>query len=325
MLLFIVLLPKLDIRGYRILVACLLIMAYGLAGLLITGRVELAYIIAGIRTYIFILVVSLFYMVHEKYLTSDDGLNMVNLYIKFCIFLEFAIVMIQVVTSDSLSRFGNGGYRFIGGFAGSGNLGCFSIATVTYLTIMHLCYKKISNLEFIVFMFMNVFIVAASGTRTAIVIVVVYVLYVMIKMLGAHLNRSLIYGLFGFFIVSIGPFFLNYLVSRTGRGEFIDSGSGRSIIFSNLFSNGTTFEVIFGRGFGFGTNASVALNATGTQVSDATFNLVMGQFGLIGLMVFLVTLLYLFNKIIKVSREYFPISILHYIYDNNIVFSREFV
>lgn len=281
------------------LIAILVILAYGISVLLINGRFDFRYIISGFRASIFVLVT---YLQFRKYQFSENDVKKIFTIIEITAIVHVIITVLQITRNANWATFGGGAYRYSSAFAGSGNLGCYSIAAILLIYYVFNQYSFLSYKRIIVNSLFHFFLSLASGTRTAIFIVGVIFMYIIVEMLTKRkkkkISKKFVYTLFILVFVIAIPFFYTWTVSRIDRGVLGVSGFGRITILTKII-NGTSFELIFGRGIGYGTNASINIGLYDTFVSDSTFNLVLCQFGIIGLICFLVYYIKQFSRMIK--------------------------
>lgn len=271
---------------------------YGGIVLFLNGRSTIMFTIAGIRTFIFLVVTVMFCKRYYAELhTSTCRLKIFRiLFLTLLINTFFSLS--QAISSGSLLRLGSGAYRFSGAFPGSGNLGCYSIAVMLFLfTIVE--EKSIKIYYIIAAYVMCIFLTVASGTRTCIILAVAIFIYSTIQICGNKMKLS--WKLSLLFIVILGMLFgssaLALLTKYVGRGSLAISGSGRINIFMNTLNNSSVLQIFFGRGLGVGTNVSITMGLPDTSISDSTYNLIFTQFGFIGLLIFTTGLLYILIKL----------------------------
>lgn len=304
-LLFFCTIKHIKYRDKKFIISCIHIGLVGTLSLMITRHDIISFCIAGIRTFLFFISTVLFCRQYVK-IMDPKKISLLNVCIQACLFLQTIIVLLQIMGSGSLAKFGSGAYRFSGLFPGSGNLGCYSIGV--YLFIITLRYKQNAN-PIGLFWFNSlqvIFLSFASGTRTCMFLSVFCFAIFLIAQYGErlHLSKSGVGLVLIVCFIALAPIIYNFIVNRVGRGTLMDSGSGRIEYLLNMISTASAYEFILGRGLGVGTNASVSMNLLDTQVSDSTINLIFTQFGIIGLGVFLfLILITLFRLYINTPKQ----------------------
>lgn len=302
---FIILLLTSKKENYKFFMNAFYVFLYGIIGLLFSNRISFGFILAGFRTYLYFVVVFAWGLKYSKLLQESNNLKKLLRIIKLTILIQTFITLAQVVLSSSINRFGTGGYRFSGAFAGCGNLGCYTVACCLLLIIFKSKYKNISTLGFMVYGIMLLFLAIASGTRTCIILDLILLFLEMSYLIGKKIrfNSKLIVVIGGILFLIFAPKLVESIVSWTGRGELMLSGSGRIRVFLDMLNSSSIFELIFGKGLGVGTNASVTMNLKGTSVADSTINLFFIQFGIVGLVFFFFVILMTIYNLLQKSND----------------------
>lgn len=283
---------------------------YGFVGLMCSGHSDLKFLIAGFRTFLYFGVMNLIFMTYKKLIYDYKWINRFFCLTQGVIILQTISVILQVTMSNSWERFGRGAYRFSGLFPGSGNLGCYSIAALLFLSILNQKYRILSNSLYLLDGILLLFLSIASGTRTCMILVGVCFAYNIYTLYGKrfHLDKKVILFLLTITLIVSGPSVMSQIVFWTGRGELMASGGGRIDFFINMLSTATPLELIIGRGIGVGTNASISMGLQGTQVSDSTINLIFTQFGIVGLLIGLWQFGKICKKLYKADFNHLDIS-----------------
>lgn len=302
-LLLLIMFTRMSRKNSVILMSFGGMICYGAILLMLNGRDVLAFTIAGIRTFMFVLTVILFCKKYyiELHQAKFKIIIFKILFLTLCI--NTILVLLQAVSSGSLYRMGSGAYRFSGAFPGSGNLGCYTVAVLLFVIVVS--EEKIINKILSLFTsLMCVFLSIASGTRTCMVLTVVIFIYSMIHMYGSklHFNWKVLLFLTIMLGVVFGTTAIKYLTEYIGRGDLLLSGNGRIEIFLKSFNSSNPLELMLGRGIGVGTNVSITMNLPNTYVSDSTYNLIFNQFGIMGLMVVSIILMYCLYILFKRCR-----------------------
>lgn len=263
----------------------ILFFMYGFFVLFINGRWDPKYIVAGIRTFIFFIDAILYF---RKYDLEPNEIKILKNNLVMIIGINMILVLRSIINSGNLFATGAGAYRYSGAFAGAGNLACYCMVTSLLMYILYKKYKIISGIQLLVLNCCMLFLSFASGTRTAIIVTGILILYIISELVSkiTRFGETLSAFIFVLMCVLFGTSFLDLLVTHINRGQLSVSGLGRLEIFLDFFS-GNVFEIIFGRGLGYGTNASVNLGIIDTAISDSTIALIFAQFGFVGLVLFI--------------------------------------
>lgn len=286
----------------KVLVYMNSVIALGFTALLLSGKFNSIYLVAAIRTYIFMLD-TIFYWI--SYPPNIETIKKVTRCIEMILVIQFLVVLRQIVINGNIGNFGAGAMRYSGAFSGSGNLGCFTIGTVLWIYLVSLNCEFIKTIERNIVLLVSVILAIASGTRTAMVIVIFLSAYIFISTYAKKKGISKNIVIVGYLlaIASGGISIMNWIVNRVGRGEMMVSGSGRLRVLQNLFENSSILELLIGHGIGYATNASITLGAQDSIIADATINLILAQFGMVGLVVFGVGWIYIFYLLFKRSKK----------------------
>ena len=280
-------------KSGKTIMSFFVIIIIGFLILAFNNRVSFNYMVAGIRCFLFVITTIVFCQEYSSSIVEKVFIRIVTILMDITLLIQLIITVMQIQSSSSWSRFGTGSYRFCGVFPGSGNLGCYCIALqLLYLLILKK-FSLISNKGMILRSFVCVFLSVASGTRTTMILCSVIFLYYLTEMMLKKIR-------FGFwtililaiiFVLTIGVPVFNWFIQRTNRGELELSGGGRITLFMNMVHSANSFQVVFGRGLGIGTNASVTMGVGKAELADSTINLMFIQYGFAGLVLFLAGLL----------------------------------
>lgn len=306
-------LKKSEKRLYSVFVIAVI---WGVISLCINGLINgysisliINSILAGIRSYIYLISIIL---ISRRLFRGNSGNYLFGKFLiiaKVSLIIQSIVTFLYVINSNSLKRFGVGGYRIAGASPNSGTLGCFIIGCIIYLSVVFIKYKKINFIEMIIYNSLSLFCVFASGMRSAQIIVAMFVLINCVYKLYSIMKlnfKNVIFGVMAI-IVCGGPIFYNFIIERTQRGVLMDSASMRIDIFGDMW-RGNIFEVAFGRGIGFGSNTAVILGLEGYYTFDGTFTTILGQYGIIGLFVCLSVVFFFMKYMLKCSLEYSVLS-----------------
>ena len=280
----------------------IVIVYYGGFLLAVNGRPIIEFLIAGIRTFMFIVTSTLFCKRYYFELHTFKCRIALFKIIFLTLLINTFFVVSQAISSGSLLRLGSGAYRFSGAFPGSGNLGCYAIAAM--LLVITVQAERIVKGAFLADV-LCIFLSIASGTRTCMILAMAIFIYSIIQIYGDKFRISWKVSLVLtiIFVIAFGSSAISKMSDYVGRGELGISGIGRIRIFMNNINESTAFQMFFGRGLGVGTNAALTMNLENTSVSDSTYNLIFTQFGLIGLILFTVAIIGILTKIFRYSYE----------------------
>lgn len=311
MLLFFILLLDSKTYGKKVLILFIGIVNYGAIILTIANNFNIGYILAGFRSYLYFFV-TLVWCIDNKKRNNNNNLDRkISKILLFSIYMEFTLVFLQVMLSNSWKYFGSGAYRFSGSFGNSGGLGYYCIGMTIYLIIFNVKSKLISFRKTIVHLGIILLLSIASGMRTAIlastILAIICILNEVYEKL--RINKDTICFVFIIILVLSGSTIFKYIVDRIGRGGIMLSGGTRVSIMLNLILNSSVFNMLLGKGIGYGTNAAVNLNLPMSEIYDGTLNTTIGQFGIFGLIVFLSISFRIFKNIYFISKQYKLISL----------------
>ena len=295
----------------NVFTAVIAFVMYGFVGLICSGHFDLKFLIAGFRTFMYFGVMNLIFMAYSELMYNYTLMNRLMNLTQSVIVIQTITVALQVTMSNSWGRFGSGAYRFSGLFPGSGNLGCYSIAVLIFLSILNQKYKILGNTLYLVDGILLLFLSVASGTRTCMILVGFCFVYNIFTLYGKflRLDKNVILLFFIVTLAVVGSSIMSKIILWTGRGALMDSGGGRIAFFTNMLSTASPLEMMIGRGIGVGTNASISMGLQGTQVSDSTINLIFTQFGIIGLLMGMWYFVKICKKIYEMNFDYMNISI----------------
>lgn len=269
-----------------------IIIYYGILVLLISGNFDFLYIVAGIRAYLFFVVTVMYCIDKFNSLIKYSEIKTVTRVLLSSLYVECFLVFAQVSLSGSWSNFGAGGYRFTGSFGNSGSLGSYSVAIALFVLVAGTKLRLISFRSSCIHFLAILLISVASGMRSAIIIVLVFISIYLITVFYdiQKLSKKTIFFTFLFIIMLFSIPVGSYIVERINRGGIMESGGTRISIFSNLLFSSNIISSLIGYGIGYGTNAAVNLSLSSAQILDGTLNTTIGQFGFIGLVIFLFVL-----------------------------------
>ncbi len=188
------------------------------------------------------------------------------------------------------------------GLANSGiSLGYAMAGCAIAVLILHFIYNKYNKWQASILIILTFLASVFTGTRVAMIVCLIC-MFVFI-LLSAGVSFKTFITIFPI-IVIIGSYALNIVLSIAGRGALGESASGRFEFFEVFFSQANSVDKLIGTGIGVMTNNAANMNLKYYMISitDSTFALVLVQFGIIGMIVFVVGLLYVILGIWKSSN-----------------------
>lgn len=261
-------------------------------------------IISGIRSYLYPIFLTIFFSVIDDESLSVDSILTI---ITFGCLANLVIVVEQAVrgTNGNLLLSGQGNYRFPGLFGGVNGLSGFAIAASIFVFIVD--YKIKLNRVYVLFIYtVSLVFSILGGARSGIInILIVFYIWVINATDFKYKQKVLLTALISILAI---PAIILFSSNLAGRGNIlqVQLESGRLNILANILKNSSLFQLVFGRGIGVGSNSSVTLNqliGTGEgRILDGTFNVILYQYGLIGIVIFAFIFLLLFKKMNKVNN-----------------------
>lgn len=263
---------------------------------------EVGYIIAGIRMFLYFFVAIMYLQI---FYTDRSVFQKIFNVLKILIIIEFLITFIQVLYSGQIYNFGNGGYRFCGSFGNSIGMGNFTIAAnLCIMTYSYITNNKAKNINYI-YLFMNLLLSIASGTRTAIFLnlLIIYLYWNNFSLSRMKFTKKMKFTLLFIIVLLSLPFIYSFFIDRIGRGAMMVSGGIRIEIFLSFFNIDNVLDLcnlIIGNGIGFASNSAHLLEVNSSIIVDGTYTTILAQFGLFGLAI----LIFILMKIMKTFWKY---------------------
>lgn len=287
------------------IVFCLFI-AYGSIIAFLEGYSES--ILGGIRGYLYFFVLLYFFY---KIKSCNISLDTIRKIIYFALITNFVVIMEQAYrgTNGLIFLAGTGGYRFTGLFGGFAPCSAFAVS-VCLLFFVYSCYFTFSKVKSFFIVIATLLIECMCGSRSGMICVILIGYIWMFKLI----NVKSIYKYF-FMLSSLGlvvAVVIKFVESIANRGSILEvqMESGRLKIFydviNGLFQN--IFALVFGHGLGAGSNTSVLMGRAGyamesAPILDGTFNTILYQFGVLGVIAIVSILLFLWLKLKNVPFD----------------------
>ena len=215
------------------------------------------------------------------------------------LWVQVASVLMQVVVSGT-NNVGNGSYRYIGLFLHTGTLGNYAYAIAIFLAVFHLISKKFNLIRIFVEQCLCFLISIASNSRLCIAGVLVNMMVLLMSKMNVKKKAKELVTFSA--VILFLPLVLTEVLNKSGRGGLEASASGKLSFWSQAFSR-SVINVIVGNGLGYATQttATLGINTSGYSGFDGTFSVIMAQFGVLGLIVFVMLLIAIVVKILKCS------------------------
>ena len=271
---------KMTVKALSMYLLLLVIVGYGtLVYIFQNGSINYLQVIAGLRTWLFVL----FCLQVLKYINTNFIPKLIKL-VYFVIFVESVVIVGQYYTIAKYYGFVNPmALRLLGTFGGFSIVGYLALSCFVLIYTVSQFYKVKYKMLF----YLSCIIIATmSGTRTAIVSIMVVIFLTVIQFVVRNFGKRAIY--LGISFLSLAPilsYFIIDIVSKwSERGNLVENqlNGGRADVLFDFFTDNTSFTVIFGNGIGYGTNASVNLLGKGSEaavITDGTLNSVLSQYG----------------------------------------------
>lgn len=265
----------------------------GTALALLSGNGMLC-VVGGIRAYLFSFVVYCYCWKNE--LAHKFWTKFLRV-VEIMILLQLAGVIIQAGLAGGRIQLGSGAYRMMGLFTNAGTLGFFSLGAVIYL-----CYaflnNKASKIELWLFSLISIFLALASGSRGCVIYAAGVVAITLIE--KSRLNRVSKFFALPLIVMVVLAVVIANLTEYVGRGDLMASGAGRFRAWKDLMEL-KPWQILIGTGLGAGTNSARSLGASSITM-DSSFTVFIVQFGIWGLVLFIIQMIKVFGIVYRNSR-----------------------
>ncbi|MEQ3445179.1 hypothetical protein [Enterococcus cecorum] len=250
-------------------------------------------IVGGIRAYLFSFVVYCYCWNNEL---AENFWTRFLRAVEMMILLQVVGVIIQAGLAGGRIQLGSGAYRMMGLFTNAGTLGFFSLGAVIYL-----CYAFLNNkatkVELWLFSLISIFLALASGTRSCVIYAAIIILVtVMEKSRLNQISKIIAIPLIAIVVLVV---IVSNLTAYVGRGNLMESGSGRFKAWNDLFDL-KFWQIIFGTGLGAGTNSARSLGASSIEM-DSSFTVFIVQYGIWGFTLFITQMIKVFQTVYRNS------------------------
>lgn len=270
----------------------------GLINLLFGGGSVLM-AVTGVRCYLFFIVLTL---VTAELKQSSVSFHTIIKIILLGISINFIVVVEQALrgTYGNILRAGVGGYRFPGLFGGINGLSGFIIAA--YLLFIIYDSKKPVNRTFMFICFLiSLIITNFCGTRSAMINVILLFVIWLVSIIRMSNNSKYLF--LGLSMLIMIPVAVSVATNIAGRGSIlqVQRESGRIKILLDILTLSSFPQLMIGRGIGIGSNSDMILrkvsDLSGGQILDGTFNVILYQYGLLGMAVMVFIAIYAYRKV----------------------------
>ena len=277
---------------------------YGISTLCLNGTLNISYLIAGFRALLYFMVA----LLYAKQACAEEKIDIVLTKtcktVSLCVFAEVGIAIAQVFSMGIWNHIGSGGYRLCGTFGNAAALGAFCVASIFVIFVDCQKSKRIRLFHVCVGL-LCFFLSISSGSRMSMMLTGVTFLVLLNDCFGTVVKlrrRDRLFVLLCVATISMIPMY-SYMIAHTGRGNIMISGSSRIDIFLTFFTEGNLIQFLFGHGIGYGTNVAINMGIAGFQILDGTFTTILAQFGVIGLLIFILGSFFVFRKFFRYNRE----------------------
>lgn len=261
---------------------------------------DITTMVSGVRSYIYFFAIVLFFSgVKDGFLKIESFERVV--FLGLIINLVVQVEQAYRGTAGDLSLAGIGGYRFPGLFGGTNGLASFAIGGSLFYFVLDVFSKRVKPIKVVMVFICCVIMTVFTGTRSALInILLIIGAWLVFKIKIKKQQRFW----FAVIVAVVAlPIIITIATNMAGRGDIlqVQLESGRLLILKNLLSNPSLFALLFGYGIGAGSNTDVIINlgdATDhTNILDGTFNVIIYQYGLIGLILVIALLILVFIKL----------------------------
>ena len=219
------------------------------------------------------------------------------------LFINTVVAMVQTyeVLGFNVGQIGSASFRFMGFFPFCATYGYYCLCTVLLCYCLQTKNKNHGKYHIIICLvaFMGCWL---SGTRSAMTGLIIVLFYYLTEIF--NLKRSTRTVLFITCLLPILCFAIKFSIDMADRGNMIDGSmnGGRITRFIDYGFKRSVCEIIVGKGLGAGCNSAskfvgVKGNEADVEILDGTFTTILYEYGIIGLLVGLAFLTYLFNTV----------------------------
>lgn len=258
------------------------------------------YYVCGYREFIYAVVAIFIYVTRNKNNMFVDGISKL---IPFIVIVQ-ALAQLWLIIRSGIEL---GTTRLPGLCNGAISLGYFSIGVTIVLSVLFNYFKKYKMWQYILMMSGCFFLSVTTGTRVAMICNSIVILTTLLINIKVSTNLKNIFIFLGFITV---PVIFEKIIAFAGRGDLMASGNGRIDFFYSYLKNADLFQILFGCGLGTLTNNAFNLKLKldilkHIVASDSTWALMIGQFGVFGLTVWIIIIVYVLKRVLEGSKNIF--------------------
>ncbi len=287
----------------KLLLGYAIFILVGMAISFVNGTTLLT-IASGIRSYIYIIALSLFFSGLSENAISIKAVERI---LFLGVVINFSVQMEQAYRSLGVQNYnliGVDSFRFPGLFGGANGVASYAVGVSLFYLVYDVCLKKSKFVTTIIAFTCCVLISYFSGTRSAMINIILIVgAWLIFKIRIKKTQRFL----FAMIVAIIAvPIIVIFVTNIADRGDIFlyQLQNGRLRILINLLTTPSLFVLLFGNGLGAGSNTEAVINYESNQnievsdlvILDGTFNVIIYQFGLIGVFVTIVLFMLLVKR-----------------------------
>lgn len=292
-ILFLIIVLESFPQADRFLLYFIMFVVYG-SFISLLNNLSFTHIFSGVRCFIYFVTGVLYF---KRYIVDKKLVEIIYKITILLLVVQCVSIIVQVALSG-INNIGNGSYRYIGLFLHTGTLGNYAYAIAIFLAVYHLISKRYGILRIGIEQCLCLLLSVASNSRLCIAGMLVNMMIVILSKLNIR-NRSREIMIFGTVLIAV-PIVLSEVLTRSGRGGLEASASGKFAFWEQAFSR-DFMDVLIGNGLGYATQttATLGINTSGYSGFDGTFSVIMAQFGIVGLIFFIIAFFVVAYKIMS--------------------------
>lgn len=261
------------------------------------NQLNYRFYICGIREFIYAIVVIFIFILREKNKMITE-----SVYKILPVLVIFQVIAQGILIVKYHSRINIGVTRLPGLCNSAIALGYFSTGMAVACAVLFQYFRKYSLWQCVAIIGGCTFLSITAGTRVA--MICNFILLITVIAINSNKNSNIRWLLIIMGVLVAVPILIKYSVSLAGRGELMESGHMRVEFFGIFFKYTDLFQKIFGCGLGALTNnaANMQLQFSISKyfaVVDSTWGIILGQFGIAGVIGLLFLILYTIKRIIS--------------------------
>lgn len=263
----------------------------------VSNQLNYRYYICGIREFIYAVAIIFIFILRKK-----NKMIIESVYKILPLLIIFQVVAQLILIIKYHSRINIGVTRLPGLCNSAIALGYFSTGMAVACAVLFQYFRKYNLWQCIAIICGCTFLSITAGTRVA--MICNFILLITIVAINSNKDNNIRLLLIIMGVLVAVPVLIKYSVSLAGRGELMESGHMRVEFFGIFFRYTDLFQKLFGCGLGALTNnaANMQLQFSISRffsVVDSTWGIILGQFGIVGVIGFVFLILYTIKKIIS--------------------------